>query len=372
MHRYPVIIGTSIKIATSIETLQNISNIIWFIEDIIANGEEKCKIPVFVKVKDKDYITYLNERMAQNVRERPEIVISELEIIGANEIFNHNDNEYIIKFKGKSKQVTSLTADELRVFCSEYEFNYSDVVLDIKVGKYYNGESISTTLIRNLIEYTDDEERCLLSSGEWYKFNDDYLNYLSSSISEIEIEYNPDYDFSTSAHNSFIDEKYREERNDSKYEGKTENEIKKALKNKYYAERTFNILRSRDGFQNFDRENAEVGNAKVEAMDLYKDGGYIFAVKVGNTSGKLCYAIDQSLTSLKLHKHGKLTDIPQITTVVLWFILERREHIEDENGIPDLNKLEMLMLKNRIDQWKKEVRLLGYKPLIYINYRTDE
>lgn len=43
-------------------------------------------------------------------------------------------------------------------------------------------------------------------------------------------------------------------------------------------------------------------------------------------------------------------------------------HIEDENGKPDLNRLKMLMLKNRLDQWKKEVRVQGYKPLIYINY----
>lgn len=95
------------------------------------------------------------------------------------------------------------------------------------------------------------------------------------------------------------------------------------------------------------------------------------AVKIGNTSAKLCYAVDQSLTALKLYKHNQLPGMPSINTVVLWFVLERQGHIEDADGKPDLNRLDMLMLRNRLDQWKKEVRLQGYRPLVYINYRLD-
>ena len=39
-----------------------------------------------------------------------------------------------------------------------------------------------------------------------------------------------------------------------------------------------------------------------------------------------------------------------------------------KNGTPDLSKLGMFTFKNRIDGWKKEVRLLGYTPIIYLNY----
>ena len=103
-------------------------------------------------------------------------------------------------------------------------------------------------------------------------------------------------------------------------------------------------------------------------MDLYKDEA-MYVVKFGNTSGKLCYAVDQSLTSLKLYKSGKLQGMPPVHTAVLWFVLDRG-HIEDDNGEPDLSQLKMLMLKNRLDQWKKEVRLMAIRPLIYINYRS--
>ena len=106
-------------------------------------------------------------------------------------------------------------------------------------------------------------------------------------------------------------------------------------------------------------------------MDLYKEGGYVYAVKIGKSSGKLCYAVDQSLAFLKTYKHNEFSDLPEVTTIVLWFILERRKHIENADGKPDINELDMFMLKNKLDQWKKEVRLLGFKPLIYINYRKN-
>ena len=57
--------------------------------------------------------------------------------------------------------------------------------------------------------------------------------------------------------------------------------------------------------------------------------------------------------------------IPEITRQN---IIDAMKYIE-ENGVPNINALEMLMLKNRLDQWKKEVRLQGYTPLIRVNYK---
>lgn len=364
-------VGTSIKMSTSVETMQNISDIIYYIEDVIANGEEKCKIPVFVKIKDRDYITNLNKRMAEEVRKNnPKIVIPELEIVGADEIFNHTDDAYNIKYLNKMKSVTSLTVDELRRFCKENEFDYNETFLDIIIERCCDGEPVSATLVRNAIEYIDDQERCLLSKGEWYKFNDDYLSYLFGSISEIPTEYHPEYDFTATIHNSFIDKIYEEDKDNPDYKDKTPNKIKESLKKTYYAERVFNILRENDGYQNFDRQFKRVGSSNIEPMDLYKEGGFVYAVKIGKSSDKLCYAVDQSLAFLRAYKHNQFSDFPEVTTIVLWFVLDRCKHIEDEHGRPDINKLEMFMLKNKLDYWKKEVRLLGLKPLIYINYRT--
>ena len=102
-------------------------------------------------------------------------------------------------------------------------------------------------------------------------------------------------------------------------------------------------------------------------MDLYKDKT-MFAVKIGNASSKLCYAVDQSITALKMYKSKMFKDALEVENVAIWLILERKSRLKEKNGSIDINELDMLMLKNRIDSWKKNVRLLGYKPIIYINY----
>ena len=95
---------------------------------------------------------------------------------------------------------------------------------------------------------------------------------------------------------------------------------------------------------------------------------HILAFACAHFCAHLCppYAIDQSLTSLKLYKRRLLENMPTITTVAVWLVLERDEHIEDANGRPVIDALNMLMLKNRLDQWKKEVRVQGFTPIIYI------
>ena len=71
------------------------------------------------------------------------------------------------------------------------------------------------------------------------------------------------------------------------------------------------------GFKNYDRKI----ESNVESMDLYKD-------------------------------KTMFTDAPEVENVAIWIILERKTHLT-ENGNVDINELDMLMLKNRIDSWKK-------------------
>ncbi|MBA4686350.1 MAG: TIGR04141 family sporadically distributed protein [Candidatus Galacturonibacter soehngenii] len=363
-------IGNSIRFSTHDDSLENIVNSIKYIENIIKTVADKHKIPVFSKITDSEYIEHLNLGLSKAVEMNTKIHISELDIVGATEVFNHNDSEFVLKYLKKKKSVMSLSVEELKGFCNENNWNYENVVLNISVVSYYNGESVVTKSVRDMIDYTDDVERCMLSNGKWYKYNDDYLSYLKDSLSEILVEYHSEYDFTSIIHNSFINDKFVTEKFLPEYAGKSVTEIKKALKNKYYAERAFNLLRAEnDGFQLFDREAQFIGTTKVEIMDLYKNNT-MFAVKFGNSSGKLCYVVDQSLSSLKLYKQKLLPDMPSIDTVCIWIILERKKHIEDNAGKTDINLLDMLMLKNKLDQWKKEVRLQGYRPLIYINYRT--
>lgn len=364
-------VGTSIRVVSEEDSLDRIIDIILCIDNVIATVDDKHRIPVFMRVKDKAKIQQLDERLNAAIEEEPEIYISELDIIGASEIFNHNDCEFILKYKRGEKTVTSLSHEELHAFCDENGFDFATEVLNITVISLYEGNQVTFAKVKNLIDFTCDAEQCLLSKGIWYQYNDDYLDYLRASIAEIQTEYNPAYDFSDAMHAAFVEAKLPEARALPENCGKDDDTLRKGLKKKYYAERAYNLLMERDhGFENYDRNDQSVGEAKVEKMDLYKNHT-MFAVKIGNTSGKLCYAVDQSLTSLKLYKRHLLENMPQIDAVGVWLVLERDAHIEDTNGKPVIDALNMLMLKNRLDQWKKEVRVQGFTPIIYINYRHN-
>lgn len=373
-------IGNSIRFNIENETVNGILDVILYVENILRIPEEniKYKIPLFQLVKDDSLLNELNQKIEHLLSETllgeqntPLLSIPELEIIGANEIFNHLDDEFKLKYlKQESDTLTHLSIKTIKQFCHDNSIDTEDKILKIKLFRYRNGIPVVKPLLKEIIEYTDDKNKCVLSNGKWYMFNRDYLSYLNASIDEINVLYKEEYDFNEQIHNQFIEEKYHLEKDDRKYSGKTKEQIINALKRKYYAERCFNLLREQEGtFSNHDRVGTSEG---YEKMDLYeKATATMFAVKKGKSSSDLCYAIDQSLTALKKHKHGEIIDMPPISNVGLWFILERTEHLPTtEDNKVDLSSLDMLMLKNHIDQWKKEVRLAGYKPIIYINYRN--
>lgn len=372
IYKETIEIGYSLKFTLAQDTLENIADLIQFIEDTLATPLDKNKIPVFTKVQDNDLISSLEERLQREVMNNPNILnISEIDIIGATEVFNHNDTDFTVSFKSFSKDIEELCIDQLRQFSEENGFSLSENLLNIKVISYNNGVQVRSDIMKNLIDYTDDVEKCILSKGQWYHFNDDYLSYLADSIKEIDAVYNPNYNFNKALHREFLNQKYNDEKDEEKYIGKTEAQIRDNIKKKYYTERYFNIKLAEDyQFENYDRNISRVGTANIELADLYKDNT-IFAVKIGNSSGKLCYAVDQSIQALKAYKKNLIAEKPLLRNVGIWFILDRTNQLSNVDGKPDINELDMLILKNRLDSWKKEVRINGYKPIIYINYVVD-
>jgi len=368
LHSEMMEIGHSIKTQVQGNSIDNILKFIEYVEEV-RKGEEKHKIPVFRRLRDENTIYELDERLISRIEENIECInISELDIIGATEIFNKNDATFTLKYGKSKKQISELSKENIEQFMDESKLSIKDDFLKIKVISNKNGEPVCTELMKNLIDYTDDEKRCLLLRGEWYQFNDDYIQYLQDSISEIEVVYDEKYDFSDKKLVEYVELKYQKEKDRIEYVGKSEDEIRKKIEDKYYAERVYNnILSEQHGFENHDRKNDATSAGKLELMDLYKENT-MYAVKIGNSSAKLSYAVEQSSSSLKMYKHHLLPDIPQIDSVAVWIVLKHHKKLPIIGDRPDISKLGMIMLKNRLDSWKKEVRLLGYKPIIYINY----
>lgn len=360
--------GNSIKFDLKVSNLINLAQLVKFIK-LILNQKELYKIPVFNKVTNKDLLLKLETNLYSAIEKNVnDITISELDIIGVSEIFNNQDTLFQLCHGHKRKEIDNLNFSEVEKFAKEKEIELSKEILNIKVRSFNDGKSIRTDEIKKLIDYVDDDERCVLSKGVWYHYNDDYQKYLEESISEIDVIYNPAFNFSEAIHQSFIDEKFAEEKDNPEFKGLPVSKIKDKLKDKYYAERVFNDLRVKDGFENYDRITTSYKGAKIELMDLYKDKT-MYAVKIGKASSTLCYAVDQSSSSLKMYKHNTLKNMPNIENVAVWLVLNRNPLPVDQNGQPILNTLKMIMLKNKLDSWKKEVRLQGLNPIVYINYK---
>ena len=68
------------------------------------------------------------------IAENPtQVNISELDIIGVTEIFNHNDGEFQLSYRGQQKNISSLSNAEIEKFCDENGWDYSRTLLNISV-----------------------------------------------------------------------------------------------------------------------------------------------------------------------------------------------------------------------------------------------
>lgn len=239
-HRKIVEIGHSIKMEIQENNLDGVLNVISFVEQTMTKDEVQ-KIPVFYKVKDETEIQELDKRLGEKIEENIECVnISELDIIGATEVFNNNDISFVLKYKRKNKNVQQLTKENILEFISENGLNLKNDFLDIKVVSNKDGNPVRTDTMKRLIDFTDDEKKCLLLKGEWYYYNDDYIEYLSDSIDQLDVIYEPRYDFGKQKLIEYQDKQYQIQKDLPEYAGVSADKIKKKIQDTYYAESAFN------------------------------------------------------------------------------------------------------------------------------------
>ncbi len=371
-------IGTSIKFSISDTNIDTFCKIIYKIEQTLKFAQDKQKIPFYREITNVEQKEILETALLDAIKENIyKINFTEFQIVGVNEVFNWNYDEFHISYNRKEEIVTQLNEETIRTYCIKHNLEYAKVVLNIKIKVFRDGQSLFTTTVKEHIDYINESERVLLVKGKWYMFNDDYLEFLHESLKNLEIYYDSNFDFSSTELTQYQNAKFLEEKGDSKYRGKTDKEIKTSIEKKYYAEKVYNCLREEnDGFTNLDRDIVNIEKQKFEVADLFRNST-IFAVKIGNSSAKLSYVVDQSVLTLNLYKNSKLPNtVNEFKNVALWIVLDRvttlpyhEEPNEDGSQKPDISKLEMLILKNKIVEWRKTVYSLGKTPQIYINYR---
>lgn len=369
-------IGTSIKFSLKMDSLEGIAKLIDFVECVL-DKPEKNKIPLFISIKDMDEIEKLNAELKNKIKEEDGYFdVSELDIIGTEEIFNKVDNQYKVICRGKYDTISEISNEQLYSFCREKKIELDDLIFQGKIKYIENGWDEQ---IYKLLNYTNEKERAVLLRGKWYRYNEEYVSLLNDSVDSIETVYNPKYDFSRSQKINFVKQLIETEQKklNSNLESIESNDEK--IKKKYYREYVFNLLREQEGFKLCDRNLKIVEDkSKIEMMDLYDEKNKIMiAVKIGKGSAELSYIVDQSLISLKEYRNRYSEDnkneYPEAKCFALWIILDRATKLKVyENNVVKLSELNMIILKNKLNEWQKELKNYGMQAKVFINYYDDE
>ena len=359
--------GTSLKVRMNEDSFENVVKLIDYVEEVLKR-RRMTKIPYFRLVKKQEDIDHLESKLKMDfTKEESTIALSEFDVIGVDEVFNRADSYTVLCGKA-SKNVTDLTWNKLKQFYAENGIDSTDVMFSTKIRFLVNGNCNVTKSLSSLIDYLNEDERALLVCGKWYRFNDDFMECLHNSLSELPVMYDSKYDLSAQVLEGFWKRMCEKHKADDQYAKMQEKDYVQAIKRRYYHEYAFNTMREEEGYELCDRKLATLKSGeKIEICDLrYADA--IFSVKRGSGSAELSYLVTQSEAAIDLFENGSLPRDQRPARVVLWMILSRTEHIPLDRNVLEWDKLGMLLLKIRIDSWMKKARLAGMTPEIRINY----
>ena len=361
-------VGSSIKITLKEDSFDDLIELVKYVEQGLASAK-LTRIPVCNLVTKQEEIEVLEESLKKDFpKEGSTVTISEFDIIGVEEVFVRADSFDLLCGR-QSKQVPSLDINELRAFFSENGIDDVDTMLKTRVRFLVNGNSSVTKSIRNYIDYLDEDSNALLVCGKWYRFNTDFCQCLKESLEDIRVTHESRFDLSMGQLEKFWDVKSQAHKDDEEYKGLSEDARRAAVCKRYYKEYAFNLMRGKEGYEVCDRKMVEVRGEKIEICDLRKDG-VIYSVKRGNSSADLSYVVTQSEAAIDLYVNQGLPKKDKPPKVALWLILPRKDRLPIKDGRLDWDMLGMLLLKIRIDSWKKKARLAGMVPEILINYEV--
>ena len=356
--------GNSIKFKLKKDNLETIAKTISYVEKIIASEEIHHEFPAMKEIKDEKRISELNQAL-----------LDELEKI----IDNPSSNDYIdinsyisyttktveidefesfeLIYNSESKKLVDLNINEVIKFIKFHKIDFKNCLqIKINIG---NENPPLTKLLYQLIIFDCIWENSIYENGKWQEYNECYVHMIEEEVKTISAEYCPEY--------SFYSDEYE------KYLSKRSNSDDENFKNRkgYYNETTFNeYLRDCHNYEYYDKELKEEKGYYVELMDLYKDKT-AYSVKKGSASSNLAYVIDQCIKGLESIRTGEIKFDKKIETVCIWIILERETKIhDDETNTANINELNMIIFKNRLVAWKKQMLLWNYKPVIRVNYKS--
>ena len=265
------------------------------------------------------------------------------ELIGVDFVFS-NYNKYELFYpKKKFDKTLGLQLPErleLQELSTDSIKNYAinnniDDILNIKVTFISEDTPKFSKPIKEILEYTSEDENIILNSGHWYKFNEEYIAQLNSFVDEISIE------------------------NDSALINIPNN----------IAEPAFNdFAATQHGYTKADKNFKLIvikGAPSIEAYDLLKDG-IPYAVKFG-TPQKMNYVFNQAILVINaIQSKANKKKFQKMKKYCVWLVFENRK-----NTIQKLSEINSVMFKQSLDEWRRKCHNAGIEPLLRISYKND-
>lgn len=368
--------GNSLKLNLKKDTLDCIANTISCIEKVIATNEVHWNMPHMVEVKDEEKLQLLNNKLKEELLRCSEgnYSIDWIDVnnyaMYSNDFINidHFEN-FQVSYKNENSKnkiveiYDELTMATLTDFITSNNIAPDDI-LDINIIMTNENGTISRNLSKVII-YDCVSENCIYEYGNWLKYNQEYIDVVEKEIATIPAKFCPEYAFDTQNYDGYLTKRI----NSTKEEDESYTD-----KEKHYNEASFNeYLRDCYDYEYYDADLRREKGYSVEVMDLYKDG-VAYCVKKGGGASKLSYVVDQCVDGIKYLRRNDMDFAQKIHTVCIWLILNRETDIHDNNNDADINKINSIILKNKLVGWKQQMRLWGYEPVIRINYkkRNDE
>jgi uncharacterized protein (TIGR04141 family) len=323
-------------------------------------GQEIIHLPKLEPVAD-ELVGELDRLLFASVKDmKGNVQIEEFYVYGVAICFSFHDYDYRLSCKkpGQAGFYRKDTRNTLEVSdISAFLNDHQDItdINEVRIQFRNDDKGAFTKDLKELLDLAIDlgGYQYFLKGGDWYKFNQTFMEYLKRSLDSIETELK----------NGLDEADYKQ------WKAEKERQIKAGElvdDNLTYRESYFNKKQCADnGFFLLDRQLTQIQaleqgkkKYKVEIADLFKDGE-IISVKIAEANHQLIYNIEQSKDAVELISRGVVQFNEELTTAALWFVFE-----DDIQRITQFNSIQFLLA---IESWQKLVKSFNLKPKLYIS-----
>lgn len=307
-------------------------------DDILDELKKPSRFPLpkVIPVKVEDKIKALDRKLCAALANKDgqgAVEESQFSLHGVDFIFS-DEYQYSFFVSGQSRDKTEagpLTMERFGRFVADKSIDISSQLNELKVTVHKEHSRDHSEPFKNFVEYVDEKEKVCLIDGNWYIFNQSYLDYLKQEIDSIAC------DIQINAEKLPVEESY----------------LKKCQANGYFVIHT--------SMETVDKKYS------VEAGDMIR-GDTLYVVKKG-TPQKLNYAIDQAMSSIyylqenngKVKVGGKEYEIKKICILLL---------LDRKTSIKHLFDLNSLIFHMKVIDWHRQCRNLRFEPLVEIQQFT--